>query len=274
MTVFHRIPPPWFESVKDLKPGGKRRLGDGFLASFNGRAYQRYDFREKESEVYEPQMTLAERMAISKIMREAETSAIQSNEMPPTMAHPRDWPVQARAWLHKAGLTNDDITMHLQAGWSPEMQRVVIPTPMLDGTMGWIARTLQESRDNPKYLFPKGMRRGGGALVTPMIPRSVVVISEDILSSYRIEKDTGYASVSALGTSLDRDAITLIAGRYSTAILWLDPDHYGQLGARTIRKQLSQLGVRTANILSERDPKLHSPGEIEIYVDDALKAAR
>lgn len=276
MTVFHKTEPPWFESVKDLRPGGKRRLGDGFLASFNGRAYMRYDFREKVPEVWEPQMTLAERTANIVALREAEDSAIQSSELPELMLHPRDWPVEARNWLYKAGISNAGISA-MGVGWSPRMDRVVVPVRMLDGTSQWIAR--RETGKNattsiaaPKYLFPKGMKRGGGTVLygKAELLAGPVVITEDYLSSWRVTKDTGLPSVSALGTTLDRDAIVKIAAQFSAGILWLDPDYYGQLGARQLTQKFGALDFPIRNVVSLRDPKNHEPGEVQDYVLDAL----
>lgn len=267
MTVFHKTEPPWFEAVKDLKPGQKRRIGDGFLASFNGRAYMRFDFREKESEVYEPQLSLQQRLENQRAMREADEAATQHTELPELMLHPRDWPVAARAWLHKAGLNNHDIS-RLGAGWDPKMERVVIPQGMLDGSTGWIARAVGDWQD-PKYLFPKGMRRGGGAYIRGMHNvDNLVVVTEDYLSGYRVALE-GPDTLTANGTSLDRDAIVKIATSFSGVILWLDPDHWGQLGARRIGEDLRRYGVPTVNIISERDPKLHSPAEVGRYLKEA-----
>lgn len=272
MTVFHKTEPPWFESVKDLRPGGKRRIGDGYLASFNGRAYMRYDFREKDSEVWEPQMTLAQRTANIVALREAEDSAIQSPELPELMLHPRDWPVEARNWLYKAGISNHSIAA-MGIGWSASMARVVVPVHMLDGTDQWIARRADKHPDYPKYLFPKGMKRGGGTILRgkggPL--SDTVVITEDYLSAWRTTKDTNVPTVSALGTTLDRDAVVKIAGQFSAAILWLDPDYYGQLGARTLRKQFGALDFPVVNVLSARDPKNHEPEEVRQYIVDAMK---
>lgn len=273
MTVFHTKEPQWFESVKDLKPGGKRRIGDGLLASFNGRAYHLFDFREKTSEVYEPQLSLAEKVALLKAQQEADTAAITSTEFPEGMTHPRDWPVEARVWLHKAGLNNDDISDPggLGAVWSPAMQRVVIPLYMVDGTEHWIARSI---RGEPKYLFPKDMKRGGGAFVRgwglPTPHHHPLIVTEDILSAFRVARDADLDAVSALGTSLDRDAVVQLASEYSSVIMWLDPDYYGQLGARKIAKDFSSLGVKVVNVLSLRDPKNHEPSEINNYIDIAI----
>lgn len=271
MTVFHKTEPPWFESVKDLRPGGKRRLGDGFLASFNGRAYMRYDFREKDSEVWEPQMTLAQRTANIVALREAEDSAVQSPELPELMLHPRDWPVEARTWLYKAGISNQGISA-MGAGWSPRMERVVVPVHMLDGTNQWVARTLRTDSGQPKYLFPKGMKRGGGTVLLghDSIPEGPVVITEDYLSAWRVTKDSGLPSVSALGTTLDRDAIVKIAAQFSAAILWLDPDYYGMMGAHKLNKDFGRLDFPKVVVSSLRDPKNHEPDEVRKYVSDAL----
>lgn len=271
MTIFHKTEPPWFESVKDLRPGGKRRIGDGYLASFNGRAYMRYDFREKESEVWEPQMTLAERTANIVALREAEDSAILSSELPALMRHPRDWPVEARNWLYKAGISNQGIAA-MGAGWSASMARVIVPVRMLDGSSQWVARRADKHPDYPKYLFPKGMKRGGGAVLLGRDSKAdgPVVITEDYLSAWRVTKDTGMPSVSALGTTLDRDAIVKIAAQFSAAILWLDPDYYGQLGARTLRKNFGALDFPVVNVLSLRDPKNHEPDEVQAYLSAAM----
>lgn len=271
-TVFHSTAPPWFDKVSDLRPGQKRRIGDGLMASFNGRAYHLWDFREKEGEVFEPQLTLEQRIAVHKAMYEAQDAAYRNPEFPGGMTAPKDWPVPARVWLYSAALNNVDIA-GIGAVWHADLQRVVLPLQMLDGSTGWIARRIEPGPDaSPKYLFPQGMKRGGGAFVRGWgLPgyEQPLVITEDILSSHRIAADSDLDSVSALGTSLDRDAIVLIAAKWKTVFLWLDPDYYGQLGARKIGSDLQQLGVRVVNIKSEVDPKNHTPDEIRSYIASA-----
>ena len=261
-TVFHRTEPPWFDAIRDLKPGQSRRVTDAQKVSFNGRAYHLWDFREKTSEVYEPQLSLAERLANAQALREAESAAVLSHKLPqPQMLHPQDWPGSARVWMHKADINNEEI-MHMGAYWHPSMRRAVLPLVSLDGTESWIARDVGLLLEpGTKYLFPANSKRGGGAVMSVPCPDSAwratrpVVITEDMLSAFRVSRDACVTAVAAQGTSLDRDAIVSIARRFSSAVVWLDPDKYGQLGARRIMQQLDQVGVAYRNIKSDRDPK-------------------
>jgi hypothetical protein len=262
-TVFHTSEPPWFDDVKDLKPGESRRINDADKVSFNGRGYHLWSFREKTSEVWSPQLTLAEKLANDKAMREREEAAAQSQSLPlPMMAHPQDWPSKARVWMHKADLSNPDI-LRMGAYWNPEMQRVVLPFMTLHGVSSWIARHVdwRSKTDGQKYLKPNG-KQGGGAVYDPYqfgwgaVGRvDAAVLTEDTLSAYRVARDTGGTGVALNGTSLDRDAILSIARQFPAAVVWLDPDYYGQLGAKRVITQLQQLDVSVRNIVSEADPK-------------------
>jgi hypothetical protein len=282
-TIFHRSPPPWFEAVSALKPGGRRRLGDGQLVSFNGKGWHLYDFREHQSEVYEPELSLAEKLAVLKAQREAELDATVTAGLPTkgAMSHPKDWPLDARVWFYKAGISNEEIA-HLGAFWSPPMGRVVLPYRTVFGQEAWIARhaSWKGKHDGSKYLFPAGVKRGGGALFYDSVdPRGFtgLVITEDALSAYRVSRDTDMAAIAAQGTSLDRDAVVWIAtssqltaaygGKSIPVFVWLDndkdkPANYGQIAARKLVEQFGNLGVDVRNIVSERDPKLHEPHEI------------
>jgi len=242
------------------------------LVSFNGKGYHLYDFREKQSEVYEPQLTLAERLAIIKQQRDAALEFTASSVLPlaGAMPHPQDWPLEARVWFYKAGINNDEIAQ-LGAFWSPGMARVVLPYRTVDHTAAWIARdpvwSKGRHKQGTKYLFPVGAKRGGGA-VFERNPTTLCgyVITEDALSAYRISRDTNITAIAAQGTSLDRDTVVRIAVkaglRKVPVFTWLDPDVYGQRGAVTLREQFGNLGVEVRNIVSERDPKLHEPQEI------------
>lgn len=269
MTHFHTTEPPWFDSrVSGLKPGGRLRLSDGKLVSFNGKAWYLYDFREKEGEVYEPRLSLSARLEIARLKREADSEAANDPGLPDedAMPHPRDWPVQARVWLYKAGLNNDDIHQ-MGAFWNPKMQRVVLPYETLIGGSMWTARGLPGA--NPKYLFPYGVARRGGALYKADVlnsdakDRLGLVIVEDMLSARRIAKATDYDALAIMGTSMDWQAITYVSTRWPRIVTWLDPDVWGQNGASEIRRQFGRIDIPTRNVKTERDPKL--------YDDDAIR---
>lgn len=264
-TVFHRNPPPWFNQVRDLLPGQRRRIADGKLVSNNGRGFQLFDFREKQSEVYVPTLSLGEKVAWLKAARDAEVSAIRSSLCPPGSSILSDWPSVARAWLWKAGLHPRDVRA-LGAVWNSRMQRVVVPLRGLH-TSYWLARSMQPSKTVPKYLFPAGVSRAEGALFPPPDAcRSAgagVVLVEDFLSAYRIHRDTGLAAVALQGTSLPRDiALWLHTAGFSAVGIWLDPDKWGVRGARASKASLALLDIPTLMITSSVDPKCLSPEEI------------
>lgn len=255
--------------MRYLKPGAKLRVNDSQLVSFNGKAYMLYDFREKQAEVYEPKLSLFQRLAIAFAQREADERTRDHIE-PPTegaMYHPKDWPLEARVWFYKAGINNDDIE-RLGAFWNANMARVVVPYTNLDGTPGWIARDpfwTKEgagTRPRPKYLFPAGVSRHGGAVFMPKGVEVGYVITEDVLSAYRVARDTSWAAVSAQGVSLDRDAIVELASYEKPIRVWLDPDSWGRGGADMIAREFSRLGTDVKIIRTERDPKLYEPAAI------------
>lgn len=221
--------------------------------------------------MYEPTLTLAERLALVRAQSEADVVASASAALPTqdAMYHPKDWPVDARVWFYKAGINNDDIAA-LRAFWSPRMRRLVVPYYTLSGDAAWIARDVAWTKmsTRPKYLFPEGVSRGGGAVFArdPDAEPTGVVIVEDVLSAFRVSQDTDLDGIAAQGTSLDRNALARIAMvsnmRRVPVFTWLDPDRYGQMGAARIRTQLGNMGVTVRNIVSARDPKLHEPHEI------------
>jgi DNA primase len=65
-----------------------------------------------------------------------------------------------------------------------------------------------------------------------------------------------------LGTKVSDHMVSELMKRGSCAV-WLDPDAAGRRGAGKIIKQLRAYGVRVVDIVSERDPKLHTRDEIK-----------
>lgn len=167
-----------------------------------------------------------------------------------------EWPPGARTWLFKAGLTEPEIRGR-GVYWHRASDRVVIPYPEQGY---WIARGYQPGRA-PKYLAPtpkpKGLcvRYGQGPLL---------VLTEDILSAIKVSRVT--EAWALMGTRLSDYQIAKILGDTRPVVTWLDPDSAGQAGAAKIRAQLRAFGVDVRNVISKRDPKLHSAVEIKEYI--------
>lgn len=255
MNVYHTTRPDWVDKVQDLKPGQHRRIADGRRASFNGKGYFLWDFREQTGEVWEPQLSLSEKLEAMAAVNAAGWEAASTTAQPePRMYHLKDWPSEARIWLHQASLSNHDI-LNINAYWNSRIDRVVLPYTTLMGQSAWIARAVLPGT-GPKYLFPRGISRGGGALVSGDPPTKKVVITEDLLSAYRVSWATGMDAVAAQGTSLDRSAQAIIATQYREAFVWLDPDGPGIRGAKEISRSLGAFDIPVNRVNSERDPKL------------------
>ena len=110
MNVYHTTRPDWVDKVQDLKPGQHRRIADGRRASFNGKGYFLWDFREQTGEVWEPQLSLSEKLEAMAAVNAAGWEAASTTAQPePRMYHLKDWPSEARVWLHQASLSNHDI---------------------------------------------------------------------------------------------------------------------------------------------------------------------
>lgn len=212
-------------------------------------------------------LTLAEKLAIIKLQREADNTALVSSGLPNkgAMYHPKDWPLEGRVWFYKAGINNTDIEL-MRAFWNPDMQRVIIPFLDTHGNEQWIARDPHWNRNTarPKYLFNTGAHRGGGGMFGPLFPNHAgIVVVEDLLSAFRIQRDTSLIAIAAQGTSLDLGTVARIAKLNVPVFVWLDndpgPTNWGQLGANILRRHFGRMGVSVTNIVAERDPKLYEP---------------
>lgn len=265
-TVFHRQPPTWFDKVAHLLPGQRKRIADGKLVSNNGKGWHLWDFREKVSEVYIPDLPLATKLEWMRLAQEATVEAAKSCSMPAGgERHLTEWPVTARAWLWAAGLSALDVS-HLGAEWHPVMQRVVVPM-VGSRSCYWIARKLpglgtDMNPKSPKYLFPAGVSRSEGAVYFGRPDCRTWVLTEDFLSAFRIRRDTGYNAAAVQGTSLGPELLRFLLDQADRVILWLDTDKYGQIGQARIHSQLAQRGMPVGCVklpASVPDPKKLEP---------------
>ena len=278
--------PAWAQAAIDrgLKPGNKARMdhdcGEGktLLVSHDGDRLRAFCFRCKESlKPWFLQLTVAERAKLLSERVTAVAEAGQSLELPgredERLLHPHDWPAAARVWLYDAGL-NDDIIRDWGIYWYPRMARVVVPIEQGGGTEAWLARSVDKTQQ-PKYLFPAGMKRNRGAyLHSCSATHDAVVVVEDVLSAYRISEAGPFSAVALLGTSADQQLLIDLrneADEYGVRVVtWLDGDSWGQRGALDIRNRLARYDIAVSNVLTGKDPKTYTDNEIRGFIHDAL----
>jgi DNA primase len=204
-----------------------------------------------------PEESLGQRLARLTAVRAVEQEASRSVALPtPIEPDAALWPKEARLWLYKIGMSNDDIR---EAGfyWCERLQRVILPVLHGGKVCYWQGRNLTTKDGRPKYLNPLVDK---SAFFARYGEGKEIVLTEDILSAWKV--GLGQQGWSMLGTSLsDAQAVLLLKSRLPVAI-WLDPDGPGQRAASKIFKQLTAYGVDARVIRSDTDPKLLSREDI------------
>lgn len=210
-----------------------------------------------------PKESLQDKLARLARMREGDrTLTRHSDASPLPLPQVRDvseWPDGAKLWLYKAGLGREEIGS-LGIYYHPTSDRVVVP--VFDGGVPvfYQARAYQAGR-MPKYLGPtprppKLLPRWGSFVVP--------TLTEDMLSAIKIGSVA--EGIALLGTNISDHTMSHLLKRGGRVNVWTDPDPAGRKASIKIRKQLIAYGVEVRDILSQRDPKLHTRAEILEYV--------
>lgn len=184
----------------------------------------------------------------------------------PRVSAVSEWPDRAALWLYKAGLGAYEIAQ-LGAYYHPPSDRVVLP--VLDGSgtpVFWQARAVDNRQ--PKYMAPSVDR-------SRVLPRwgqaPSPTLTEDILSAFKVGLvGEGWA---LMGTRVSAHVLALLLARGCSVNVWFDNDlppkfpvNRGQIMASRVMKQLRAYGIPCRNIVSEKDPKLHTRAEIKEYL--------
>lgn len=261
-------PQSWLHLAEGLDIGRKRRHdhdcgpGKTLIVSRGDRGYSAYCWRCSDNGwAPGPQESLSDKLARMERQRAADAVLYQVQRMPEPASHDVDsWPVAARLWFYKAGLSRADIGS-LGAYYHPPSGRCVLPVGLERGTEPayWQARALNGTF--PKYIGasyrPPSLIARWGSAPSP-------TLSEDILSAYKVGLvGEGWA---VMGTSIPSSYVAELLRRQCTVNLWLDPDAAGQRAAAKYRKQLQAYGLRVRNIVSTLDPKKHTREEIKEYL--------
>jgi hypothetical protein len=257
----------WLPQAEALDIGRRARVnhdcgpGRTLLISRSHDGYRGTCFRCNDSGwAAGPQESLAERALRLAALhaQDMQLHSVLGVELPePAVQALDEWPDRAKLWLYKAGLGRDLIG-RLGAYYHPPSDRVVLP--VLDPSTGlpvfWQARAVDNRQ--PKYMAPSVDR-------SRVLPRygaaSSPTLTEDILSAFKVGLvGEGWA---VMGTKLSTYALNLLMERGTTVNVWLDADAAGVRGANKIMRQLQAFGIPCRNIVSDRDPKLHSRQEIQ-----------
>ncbi|AEX65856.1 DNA primase [Pseudomonas phage Bf7] len=255
----------WLALAQQLPVGGHAKhphyCGDGrpLVVFHNETKWSAYCHRcGNFPPVFKPLPTLQERLAAVERERLQEEAVATDTRPPmPAVYDMAEWPLEARVWLFKAGLSHAEVSQS-GAYYHPPTRRVVFPV-FEDGRLTfWQARRIFGTTA-AKYLSQPGGREctlplfGGGY---------VIALVEDLLSAYKIGT-AGCKSLCLMGTKLLPIARAwLIANPQYTVAIWLDPDGPGRSSAAEIKNQLLMFGIESQDILTERDPKFHSKQEI------------
>jgi DNA primase len=176
----------------------------------------------------------------------------------PAEYEPSLWPLAARVFLYRCGISNVEI-QQLGYYWNARIQRVVMPIrDAAGGLLYWQARTLDKT--NPKkYLNQRGVDKH--SFVAKYGDGPIVVLTEDILSSYKVSR-AGVEAWPLMGTKLSTTLAAEIIRDGRPVAVWTDPDVAGRTAAAKICKTLRAYGVKVTNVVSVRDPKLIPREEI------------
>lgn len=244
----------------DCNPNGARSLA----ISHEPECYRAYCHRCKEPGLFEAkQLSLGERIEINRLRKEADQS-LELDKLPmPAVYGWEDWPAEAQVWLLKAGIGEAD-ALRYGIYYHPPSQRVVIPY-----ANGFQARAVMQGH-KPKYISDRNPRQvvilkpEDRSAYQPLFP----VLTEDVLSAIKVTL-AGHAAMPLRGTQLhDEHIVKLLT--YGWAAVWLDPDEAGQTAAVKVRKRLDIFGIGSANVVSQKDPKLYTRDEICYILEEAF----
>lgn len=263
----------WLPQAEALALGGKARIGHDcgpgkvLIIENKPDGWSGYCFRcDDHGWKYKPLPSLGDRLAQRDAVRMAE-AAIEYDPTPPQpcVFDVAEWPLQARVWLYKAALTNEDIAA-LGCYYHPPTKRVVLPVLDKGELIYWQARRIF-GETGPKYINPVVPR---GSVVPRFGSGPAIILTEDILSAVRC--GMACEAWSLMGVKLCEQVLARLMADGRPVLVWLDPDKAGWNGAAAIKRTLELASVPHAVINSAKDPKLHSRAEVAQQIQEALSS--
>lgn len=132
--------------------------------------------------------------------------------------------------------------------------------------IGYQVRNLDVTSNKPKYSTHFFSTKTVAAASWFFTASKVLVITEDYLSAYRVNRDLGVCSVALMRTSLsDSLMFKFLELGFEKFYIWLDPDQAGKQGAQKIKQKLKYFLPHSAfvcNISADKEPKELTPKEL------------
>lgn len=282
-------PASWLHHAKTLDVGKKAHFdhdcggGRTLVCGHKATGWDAYCYRCGDNGwVPHPPESLAQKVARLNKEREHEREAITAPGLPaPMVTDPSDWPLEAKVWLYKAGMSNAAIQ---EAGfyYHERTRRVVLPVVNEQGQLiYWQARGFDD--DRPKYINPAVDKSKVVYRRRPVLPAQddavhqyvrreleiageVLVLTEDILSAWKVGSEVEAWCI--LGTSFPKKYLPEIQRRKPKVLVWLDPDDAGSKGTGKIVRELRSLGLSAKRVTSSADPKLLSREKIRRIIQE------
>jgi len=198
-----------------------------------------------------PAPTLAERLERLSRASQVEAAATTTLALPqPMNLDPSTWPLEARVWLYKAGLSNDKIKELGFYYWGAA-HRVVMPVYDDQGLVYWQARGFERGR--PKYINPPVDRSTVAPSYGTEAGLRCLVLTEDILSAVRVGEVA--PAMPLMGTRVSLRVLLLAQQSLSRIVVWLDPDDAGRSGASKTVRALRNLRAGCIHYSHRAGPK-------------------
>lgn len=174
-------------------------------------------------------------------------------------------PPHAYAWLYQYELNEDDF-FEYNIGYSPKLERIIIPFYYDNKLVGWQGRDAYASRN--KLLYEKGVIKNKPLkwyteynnkeikLYYKLINTNInnIFIVEDTISAIKVYNKYKYPTIALLNSTLNTSLIDdLNLRNYKTVHIWLDPDAHVKAMQGALRWR--SLGINARSIRTGGDPK-------------------
>ena len=159
-----------------------------------------------------------------------------------------DIPKEPTQWLLQYGITKQDCEQN-HIGWNPDKQLLVLvntPNYFQARNFGSYGAKYVSKGKKPLLWYGNGDK---------------LVCVEDVLSAIKVAKsDKSICAIPLLGSIMPLELTETILERFKTVFLWLDRDK--AIEAVKQARNLKQKGVNADVIITPKDPKEYSTGEI------------